>query len=283
MLINKTSENKAIDLIKQLKNKNANINIILEPYPWIAQGAKAETEWKPNNMNDFFINWRKNVLATLISYVAVPYNVTALNVGSNFVNMEAEENSWCDTIDYVRTQYKGLITYRTNKWDSASWAPDSIAAYNSKLNNKLFSKVDFISIAAYFELTNNPTNTVENLASAIESSQITINGQIRHQNIKQEIRNFYEKWNKPIFFGELGFPKFNYASYEPWNWNPYKENTINNIEQANCFEAYKREFENEPWLIGFSVFAIGEQSSDKHYYPSQESTEVIKNWYTEKK
>lgn len=86
-------------------------------------------------MNDFFTNWRKNVLATLISYVAVPYNVTALNVGSNFVNMEVEENSWCDTIDYVRTQYKGLITYRTNKWDSASWAPDSIAAYNSKLNN----------------------------------------------------------------------------------------------------------------------------------------------------
>lgn len=116
----------------------------------------------------------------------------------------------------------------------------------------LYSKVDFISIAAYFELTNNSTNTVENLASAIESSQIAINGQVRHQNIKQEIRNFYEKWNKPIFFGELGFHKSNYSSYESW-------------------------------LIGFSVFAIGEQSSDKHYYPSQESTEVIKNWYTEKR
>lgn len=278
MTVDKTSENKAMDLIKQLKNTN--INIILEPYPWIAQGTKVETDWKPDNMNDFFFNWKTTVLKTLIDDIAVPYNVTSLNIGSNLVNTESEENNWCDTIDYVRTYYKGLVTYRTNKWDTASWSPDSVAAYNNKLINKLFSKVDFISIAAYFELTNNPTNTVENLASAIENSQITFNGQVRHQNIKQEIKNFYDKWNKPIFFGELGFPKFDYASYEPWNWNPYKNNTINNVEQANCFEAYRKEFENEPWFLGFSIFAIGEQSNDKHYYPSQESTAVINNWYS---
>jgi hypothetical protein len=280
MIVDKTSEKKAIDLIKQLKNTNTNMNVILEPYPWIAQGTKAETEWKPDNMNAFFLNWKTNVLKTLITDIAIPYNVTALNIGSNLVNMESEENNWCDTIDYVRTYYKGLVTYRTNKWDTASWAPDSIAAYNNKLNNKLFSKVDFISIAAYFELTNNPTNTVESLVSAIENSKILINGQVRHQNIKQEIKNFYDKWNKPIFFGELGFPKFDYASYEPWNPNPYKNNTINNVEQANCFEAYRREFENEPWFLGFSVFAIGEQSNDKHYYPSGESTAAIRNWYS---
>ncbi|OVE70208.1 hydrolase [Clostridium diolis] len=280
MIVDKISEEKAINLIKQLKNTNANINVILEPYPWIEQGTKAETEWKPNNMNAFFLNWKTNVLKTLITDIAVPYNVTALNIGSNLVNMESEENNWCDIIDYVRTYYKGFVTYRTNKWDTASWAPDSITAYNSKLNNKLFSKVDFISIAAYFELTNNPTNTVENLTSAIENSQIDFNGQVRHQNIKQEIKNFYDKWNKPIFFGELGFPKFDYASFEPWNWNPYKNNNINNVEQANCFEAYRREFQDEPWFLGFSIFAVGEQSNDKHYYPSQESTEVIKKWYS---
>jgi len=278
MIVDKTSEKKAMDLIKQLKNTN--INIILEPYPWIAQGTKVETDWKPDNMNAFFFNWKTNVLKTLIDDIAVQYNVTALNIGSNLVNTEFEENDWCDTIDYVRTYYKGLVTYRTNKWDTASWSPDSIAAYNNKLNNKLFSKVDFISIAAYFELTNNPTNTVGNLASAIENSQITFNGQVRHQNIKQEIKNLYDKWNKPIFFGELGFPKFDYASFQPWNWNPYKNNTLNNVEQANCFEAYRRELENEPWFLGFSIFAIGEQSNDKHYYPSQESTAVINNWYS---
>ena len=229
-------------------------------------------------MNTFFSNWKTKVLKTLVDDIAVPYNVTALNIGSNFVNIESEENNWCDTIDYVRTYYKGLVTYRTNKWDTASWSPDSVAAYNNKLNNKLFSKVDFISIAAYFELTNKPTNTVENLASAIENSQITFNGQVRHQNIKQEIKNFYDKWNKPIFFGELGFPKSEEASFH--TWDPWENNTVNNVEQATCFEAYRREFENEPWFLGFSVFAIGEQANDKHYYPSEESTAIIRNWYS---
>ncbi|WP_069681247.1 glycoside hydrolase family 113 [Clostridium taeniosporum] len=280
MIINKSSEEKAITLINQLKGKNKNINIILEPYPWIAQGTKVETEWKPDNISTFFSNWKLNVLKPLIDAIAMPYNVTALNIGSNFVNMECEEKNWCDIIDYVRKYYKGLVTYRTNKWDTASWAPDSITAYKNKLNNKLFSKLDFISIAAYFELTNNSTNTIENLVKSIEDSQISVDGLIRHQNIKQEIKNFYNKWNKPIFFGELGFPKIDKASFHPWN--PYENNTINNIEQANCFEAYRREFENESWFLGFSVFSIGEQSSDKRYYPSEESTVVIRNWYSNK-
>lgn len=278
MRIDKSSEEKAINLIKQLKDKN--INIILEPYPWIEQGVKSETEWKPDNMNTFFSNWKVNVLKTLIDDIAVPYNVSVLNVGSNFLNIESEEMNWCDTIDYVRTYYKGLVTYRTNKWDTASWAPDSITAYGNKLNNKLFSKVDFISIASYFELTNNSTNTIENLAQSIESSQISVDGLIRNQNIKQEVKNFYDKWNKPILFGELGFPKNDEAAYHPWD--PGQNNTVNNVEQANCFEAYRREFENEPWFLGFSVFAIGEQGNDKRYYPSEESTEVIRSWYSKK-
>jgi len=276
MEVDKDSEDRAISLIKQLKGKD--INIILEPYPWIAEGEKSETDWKPDNISTFFSNWKMNVLKPLIDDVASPYNVDALNIGSNFVNIEPEEKNWCDTIDYVRTYYKGLVTYRTNKWDTASFDPKSITDYENKLNNKLFSKVDFISIAAYFELTNNPTNTVENLVSAIECSQVSVDGQIRNQNIKQEIKNFYDKWNKPIFFGELGFPKTDKASYHPWK--SLENSTVNNVEQANCFEAYRREFENEPWVLGFSVFAIGNQDGDKRYYPSEQSTSVIRNWYS---
>ncbi len=37
----------------------------------------------------------------------------------------------------------------------------------------------------------------------------------------------------------------------------------NSEEQARCFEAYRRVFEKEPWLLGFSIFAIGENSEDK--------------------
>jgi len=280
MTVDEPSKEKAISLIKELSGRN--INIILEPYPWINGGDSSETEWTPDNMNTFFSNWKTNVLKPLIDDIGNPYDVQALYVGSNFEKIEAEEKDWCSTIDYVKTYYKGLVTYRTNWWAKASWDPTSKTHYESKLNNKLFSKLDFISIAAYFELTNNPTNTVENLVSAIEKSQISVEGLIRNQNIKDEIKEFNNTWEKPIFFGELGFPKISGAATHPWD--PYQNNTINNVEQANCFEAYRREFENEPWLLGFSIFAIGENSNEKgkekRYYPSEESMQVIKNWYS---
>lgn len=272
MTVDNESKKRAIQLFKKLRGKK--INIILEPYPWIENGSIGETSWKPDNIDEFFNNWTNNVLGNLIKDVAVPYHVDAFNIGTSFVHMESNEKKMCDMVDYVRERYKGLLTYRTNFWITAEdFSPEFTTKYEQKLNNKIFSKVDFISIAAYFELTNNDTNTVDNLVSALEKSQIYN----RKQNVKQQIKNFYDKWNKPIFFGELGFPRTNKASVQPYN--PLISDVYNNQEQANCFEAYRRVFANEPWNLGFSIFAIGETSNDKRYYPSEETTEIIRNWY----
>ena len=274
MTVDNGSKKRAIDLIKKLKGKK--INIILEPYPWIENGSVAETKWKPDNINDFFYNWTHNILDVLIKDVAVPYHVDAFNIGTSFVNMESNEGYMCDMVDYVRKQYKGLVTYRTNFWVTATeWEPKVTAQYEAKLNNKVFSKLDFISIASYFELTSNDTNTVDDLKDAIQSTTIYN----RKQNVKQEIKNFYDKYKKPIFFGELGFPRTKKASIAPYD--PQISDIVNNQEQANCFEAYRRVFENETWHLGFSIFAIGETSVDKMYYPSNESTQIIRKWYTE--
>jgi hypothetical protein len=271
MHIDKNSKEKAIKLIKKLKGTG--VSVILEPYPWIENGSKAETEWKPKDINMFFCNWKEEVLKVLINDIAVPYKVDAFIVASSFVYMEYKEEEWCNIIDYVRKNYKGLITYRTSWWSTASWEPKLEDEFNKKLNNKLFSKIDFVSIASYFELTEDEVNSVENLVSALESTQIYN----RKQNVKAQIKAFNDKWNKPIFFGELGFPKTDKASVFPWN--PYASDNKNDTEQAKCFEAYRRVFEKEPWFLGFSIFAIGEDSEDKRYYPSNESTNIIINWF----
>ena len=128
-------------------------------------------------------------------------------------------------------------------------------------------------MAAYFELTDQDTNSVDNLVSALHGTQILK----RNQDIYSELKNLASKWNKPVFFGELGFPKRNLASGHPWNPSP--SNIKNDQEQANCFQAYKEVFEKETWNLGFSVFAIGKDDETKHYYPSNLSAEVIKSWY----
>jgi len=280
MSIDNYSKEQAIRLIKKLRV--GNINIILEPYPWIDNGSKYETEWLPEDMDAFFHNWKTKILKPLIDEIAVPYSVEAINIGSSFTMMEDWEEQFCDMVDYVRRYYDGLVTYRTSWWKTVDWndkATEKIqqelaSAYYRKLNNKLFGKLDFISIAAYFELTEKDTNTVDNLVEALYSTQIYN----RKQNVKQEIENFYIRWNKPVFFGELGFPPKDRASFAPWN--PHPSDKYNAEEQANCFKAYRRVFEKEQWHLGFSIFAIGSKEADNNYYPSYESIEVIKQWYS---
>lgn len=274
MSIDESSKEKAIELIKKLRWKK--INIILEAYPWIGNGEFYETDWNPSNINDFFYNWKSKALKPLIDDIAVPYHVDALNVASNFVHMEYAEGYWADTINYVRQYYKGLLTYRTSWWYTAEWDSETMKNFENKLNNPVFSKVDFISVAAYFELSTKDENSVEELVQAISSTT----AHKRKQDIQGQLKNLYDKWQKPIFFGELGFPRRKGAAREPWNPSPSKVD--NNLEQANCFEAYRQVFENKPWHLGFSIFAIGEKSQDKNYYPGQESTEVIRGWYSKK-
>lgn len=279
--IDSNSLQRAKWLLDKLKGKG--INVILEPYPWIANGSKYETEYNPSDTNAFFNNWKNNVLKPLIDDIAIPYRVDALNIATGFNNLEKYETEFSDMIDFTRKYYKGLITYRTSFWTTANWNDEATKEqvakldeiYNKKLNNTIFSKVDFISIASYFELTDNDVNSVDNLENALISST----RYNRNQEIKEQIQNFNDKWQKPIFFGELGFPRTTKASVEPWN--PFLSNSINNQEQANGFEAYKNVFEDEPWFLGFSYFAIGKEDDEKMYYPSDETVDIINQWFND--
>ncbi|CEO25436.1 glycoside hydrolase family 113 [Paraclostridium sordellii] len=268
--IDDSSKNKAIELIKILKSKN--IKVILEAYPWIDNGSKYETDYNPKNNERFFKDW-EHILDTLIKEIANKYDVDILIMASNFSKLEVYEDNWCDIVKFVKNRFNGEVTYKTSWWYTATWDKKSKENYYKKLNNKVFSKVDFISIAAYFELSDKKENTVKELINCLSSTTIYN----RHQNVVEEINNFYKKYNKEIYFAELGFPRKDNAATQPWN--SQVSNTENNKEQARCFKAYKDVFQDKKYIKGFSVFAVGEKGNDKYFYPSKESIEVISDWY----
>lgn len=273
-IINEASKEKAIRLIKKLRYQG--VKVILEPYPYIQNGELYETQLNPEDKNEWFRNWKEGVLNPIIKDIAKPYKVYALVIGSNFDQFENEHDRWLDVANFARTSYEGRITYKTNWWYTAEWDTEKTGqhdTYTPKLKNPVFDEVDFISVAAYFELTDQETNTLENLVGAIYSTQIFN----RHQNIYEEIKGLSSNWNKPIFFGELGFPKRNKALVHPWN--PEPSTIFNEQEQANGFRAYKEVFEKESWNLGFSVFAIGKKDEFKNYYPAEQSINVINSWY----
>lgn len=276
MSVNVESKKKSIELIRKLRYKG--INVILEPYPYIKNGELFETELKPTDLNTWFWNWKQVVISPIIKDIAKPYKVYALCIGSNFDQIENEYGYWTDVTDFVRTNYQGRITYKTNWWYTAKWDDQKDGqndTYTKKLNSPVLAKIDFISIAAYFELTDKDTNTVGNLVSTLYSTQIFK----RQQNVFSELENLSSRWQKPVFFGELGFPRRNKAAVHPWN--PLPSDIINEQEQANCFQAYKEVFEKVTWNLGFSIFAIGNKDENKNYYPSDQSIRVINSWYKE--
>ena len=60
-------------------------------------------------------------------------------------------------------------------------------------------------------------------------------------------------------------------------YHQIQKNLSNNINE-DLFTT-GRVFEKENWLLGFSVFAIGEHGKDKNYLPGEESIKVINEWY----
>ncbi len=110
--LNLESKKKAIQLIKKLRYQG--INVILEPYPYIRNGELYETQLNPDDKNEWFNNWKEGVLHPIIQEIAKPYKVYALCIGSNFDKFEKEYPLWIDVANFVRANYQGRITYKTN-------------------------------------------------------------------------------------------------------------------------------------------------------------------------
>lgn len=270
MTINETSQVLAKQIIEDAKRRN--LQIILEPYPMIQSGEIGETQYNPTDVNAFFWNWKTEILAKLISEIANPYSVEAIYIGSNFEQLESYHDYWRGVVDDTRKIYKGELTYRTNFWITAAWAPETITAYEAKLNNPMWGYMDFISIAAYFEL--NEANNPSKAQLVADLRNVSKYG--RGQNIVEEIKAFYTKWNKPVFFGELGFVDLEKTASEPWSTSP--STVVSEIAQNTAFAAYQEVFENEHWFMGFSLFAIGMQSS-KYNVMDKLAEITIRNWW----
>ena len=228
-------------------------SIIIEPYPFIAAGTVGETEWNPSNKTTWFENWKKVVekIASLANSLNCKYYVA-----SNLVKIESESDKWVSLIRYLKAKYTAKLIYRTNWWVTASWAPETITAYNAKLNNPIFGEVDEIAIAGYFELTDDETPTIETLKQAIKSTT----KYNRQQNVFEEVKAFYTKWNKPVFFGELGIAPYKKASGTPWKYE-YDANDYYEEVQANWYQAWIETFKFEDWFSGFSIFVVATQDN----------------------
>ncbi|QBJ03609.1 tail protein [Lactobacillus phage 3-521] len=251
--------------IKAVQANDNTTKILLEPYPLINKGTSSSSGWEPSSVDTWFTSWTS--VMSKIAQLAAKYQVYGLYVGSKLDSLESYSSKWDTLITSIRSILSSLDTstsknttrvlYETTHWVTSKDASDTQTAYQNKLNNPLFGYVDIIAIAAYFEVTDKVNPSVQDIKDGIYSVPIHDRG----QNIYQEIKNFYDKWNKPILFGELGIPPYDQSASAPYQasiqpgWRP--SDTI----QHNWFAAWYEVFAPETWLLGFSIFNVGDSNS----------------------
>ncbi len=255
-----TSSTVAIDpaslaFAHQIVNAGGKYRFIVEPYPWIRNGNVAETDVDPADRAAWFTSYQAAVVALAREFPAA----AGLYVASNLIKIEGETPRWLALIGAVRAVFPGKVIYRTQWWATAAWAPETIAAYRAKLANPLFGAVDVIAIAAYFELSDLPSPSKDQLKAALRSTTVFA----REQNVYSEIMAFQTKWGKPIFLGELSCPGVDLGAQNPWN--PTVTAVKNADIQKNYLAAYLETFAlDSSKFMGFSLFTIGHPTVNRY-------------------
>ena len=129
---------------------------------------------------------------------------------------------WHALIKKIRKVYKGKLTYCAN-WDDY----EDVTFWND---------LDYIGISAYFPLSDAQTPSIANLEK-------------EWKPIKKQLASYSNEVGKPVLFTEYGYRSMDQPAWRSWE-HEYKERPINNLAQANAYEALYKTFWKEKWFAG---------------------------------
>jgi len=199
------------------------------------------------------------------------YNVYGLYIGYAFDNLESYTDNWTSLISTIKPIFSGQILYMSSYWTTATWDTNSNNKYQTKLAYPLWGMVDIIAIAPYFEVTDDSEPTASDLEGYFKNVPLYQRG----QNIYQEIKNFYDKWKKPILLGDVGIPAYSGAAQAPYNGTTMSSQVSSPSIQESWLEAWYVTFDNLDWFKGINSYCIG-NPYDSYNYDS--STPVYNYW-----
>jgi hypothetical protein len=205
------------------KLRNSQIEIMLKPQLWIANGTytghlemPSEVQWRQfeEGYREFIITF-----ATLAAEERVPL----FCIGTELELFVRERPQfWHSLIAEVKSIYPGKLTYAAN-WDEYKRIP-------------FWESLDFIGVDAYFPISDSRTPTVSEARAG-------------WQPWKQELKSISEKYNRPILFTEYGYRSAVYAGKEPWD-SARDDRSVSLEAQSQLLTALYEEFWEEPWMAG---------------------------------
>ncbi len=199
------------------------ITNMLKPHLWVRGAWPGEIEMK--NEADWEI-WFANYLAFIMDYarLAKDMGFPMLCIGTELEKTSYREDDWRKVIAEVRKVYSGKLVYAAN-----------FTEYEAI---KFWDDLDFIGIQAYFPLAKSDNPELKELKKSWENHLSKIDKMVR-------------KYNKPVFFTEIGYCNTVDAAVEPWVWpDQRKEIELSEEVQAKCYQAFFETAWLKPWMAG---------------------------------
>lgn len=167
---------------------------------------------------------------------------------------------WSALIAQVRQTYRGPLTYSAN-WDDWEAVP-------------FWQHLDYIGLSAYFPLVEADTPQVEQIKTAWKPHV-------------QRLRDFSQRWQKPVLFTEFGYLSVNGAGGRTWELEKNIQRLpVNELAQANCLEALLATFQIEPWWAGGFLWKWFPHMRGHEGYPERDYTpqgklaeQTLRQWY----
>ena len=234
-----------------------NMTVMLKPHLWINHGFytgnldfATDAEWE---------KWETDYEKYILDFarLAQTEKMELFCFGTELGNSIAKRPQyWSQLIVKIKKIYTGKLTYAAN-WDDFDKVP-------------FWNELDYIGIDAYFPLSDAVTPTVAELNKAWK------------EHI-QKMDKLQAKINKKILFTEFGYRNSNAAAKEPWTEN---QNTMNNLAQANAYEALFQTLSQKTWFAGgfawkwYADEYHKQKTNNVDYTPQgKPALETIKKWY----
>lgn len=251
-----------IGLIEAIKRARVNkLKVMIKPHFWVMNNEWAGDFDLSGKMK---IEWEKNYkdYLLLLADISDSLNIEMLCIGTELKTYSANHPEFfIELIEEVRKVYKGKLTYAAN-WDEYKLV-------------SFWDKLDYISIDAYFPLSNQKTPKVAEL-------------EIAWKKITPDLKNFSFKLDKKIIFTEFGYRSINYCAYKQWEFEKTpKTEQINFIAQTNAYGAFYNTIWKEQFIAGgflwkwYNDYNLDKKNSD--YTPQQKPVQqLIKIHYSKK-
>jgi len=238
------------ELIRYAKDKKLRVIVM----PIVLLDKPRGDEWrgtiKPDNWDDWWESYRDMLFHFL--WISQSNGVDVFVIGSELVSTETETHvaQWHKTIDLVRREFKGKITYSAN-WDH--YKPV-----------KFWDRLDFVGMNSYWKLGKDKNASLE---------EITANW----RQIQSDVFQFVRQQRKPLMILEVGWCSLDNAAYEPWDYTR-TDLPINLNLQARLYEGFFQSWHGQPYVAGYSIWewTVGDGgASDKSYTPENKPAQAI--------